>query len=111
MKIFWGLAMNVGEYLGRNRLEGIYVLIIYDISLDASRSSFAKLMEGFGFRVQKSAFEAYLTPGKYEKLLRLIPGCIDPATDSVRVYQLHCSCDIRLFGSNRQIRADDAVII
>ena len=38
-----------------------YVLIIYDIVDNAKRVRLAKFLQGYGFRVQKSAFEALIS--------------------------------------------------
>lgn len=54
----------------------IYVLIIYDIVSNRRRVAFAKKMSGYGFRVQKSAFEAMIT-GKF--VYRA--NCRNPAND------------------------------
>lgn len=37
------------------------ILIIYDISDNKHRLEISKLLEGYGTRIQKSAFEAWLT--------------------------------------------------
>ena len=36
---------------------------VYDVTDDAERARVAKVIEGFGVRVQKSAFECHLTRG------------------------------------------------
>ena len=46
-----------------------FILIIYDIVENKKRVKFAKLLSGYGIRVQKSAFEAMLTKQRYNKLL------------------------------------------
>ena len=47
----------------------LYILIIYDIVNNKKRTAFAKKMSGYGFRVQKSAFEALISEHLYRKLL------------------------------------------
>ena len=89
----------------------VYALIIYDIQSDKLRLKFASLMEGFGYRVQKSAFEVYLSDSKFEKLLKLIPKFIDPNSDSVRVYKLRTDSKIYFFGQNIQINMDNLIIV
>ena len=89
----------------------VYALIIYDIQSDKLRIKFATLMEGFGYRVQKSAFEVYLSDSKFENLLKLIPKFIDPNTDSVRVYKLRTTSKIYFFGQNIQINMDNLIIV
>ena len=104
--------MIVQEYLEKDQIERIYLLIICDIQSNTNRIKFAKMLGGFGHRVQKSAFETYLSPKKYEKLLKLIPKNIDPATDSVRIYRLKGNGKIFLFGDNNvRIKPQDAIII
>lgn len=44
-----------------------YVLV-YDVTDDAERTRVAKVVEGFGVRVQKSAFECHLTKGARAQL-------------------------------------------
>lgn len=39
----------------------MYILVIYDIVDNNRRVKFAKKMNGYGFRVQKSAFEAMIS--------------------------------------------------
>ena len=89
----------------------VYALIIYDIQSDKLRIKFATLMEGFGYRVQKSAFEVYLSDSKFENLIKLIPKFIDPNTDSVRVYKLRTTSKIYFFGQNIQINMDNLIIV
>ena len=38
--------------------DKVFVLIIYDISGNKKRLQLSKLLQGYGFRIQKSAFEA-----------------------------------------------------
>ena len=48
--------------------DKVFVLIIYDIVENRKRVKLAKLLQGYGFRIQKSAFEAVVTKKKYKKL-------------------------------------------
>lgn len=43
-------------------------LLIYDVSDDRERRAVEKVAAGFGFRVQKSAFECLLKRGQKERL-------------------------------------------
>lgn len=89
----------------------IYILVIYDIVDNKKRVAFAKKMNGYGFRVQKSAFEAYVSEDLYKKLLTAIPGLIDRTTDSVRVYKIKGSGEVNLFGVSPQIEDEEVIII
>ena len=64
-----------------------FILIIYDI-VENKRVKFAKLLSGYGIRVQKSAFEVMLTKQRYNKLIEEIPHYIDKCEDSVRIYKV-----------------------
>ena len=65
-----------------------FVLIIYDIVDNRKRVKLAKLLSGYGKRVQKSAFEAMLTTQRYNKLIEEIPRSIDKTEDNVRIYKI-----------------------
>ena len=76
----------------------IFALIIYDIIDNKARIKFAKFLQGYGTRVQKSAFEAFLTQEKYHKLLREIPRHIKKEDNVIFHYRMlikilnHLSC-------------------
>lgn len=89
----------------------IYVLVIYDIVNNKTRTAFAKKMAGYGFRVQKSAFEALISRQKYNKLISEIPMLIDPEQDSVRVYKMTGFGQVSLFGQSTTIENEDVIII
>ena len=63
-----------------------YVLIIYDIVDNSRRTKLAKFLQGYGFRVQKSAFEALISHSLYTKLLREIEKFVTKE-DSIRIYK------------------------
>ena len=89
----------------------IYILIIYDIINNKRRARFAKMMESYGMRVQKSCFEAYLSESLYRKVLDEIPNHIDEAEDSIRVYRMIGSGEVSLFGKNVEPKVEDIIII
>ena len=64
------------------------VLVIYDITENKRRNRMVKCLERYGVRVQRSAFEAFLTKKKYECLVGEAQHLIDGATDSLRIYLL-----------------------
>ena len=81
-----------------NSIKKLYILVIYDIVDNKRRVRFAKKMNGYGFRVQKSAFEAMVTENLYRHLLHDIPELIDCRSDSVRVYKIRGYEEVSLFG-------------
>ena len=61
-------------------------LAVYDVTDDAERRRAAKVLEGFGVRVQKSAFECELTRGARATLERRLNG-LQLATGFVFLYR------------------------
>ena len=91
--------------------DTIYVLVIYDIVKNTRRIAFAKTMCGYGFRVQKSAFEALISKQKYNKMLENIPKLIDQSEDSVRVYRMSGFGAVSLFGINEKLQNEEVIIL
>ena len=61
----------------------MFYVISYDIPNDRRRSQLAKVLKGFGTRVQYSVFEAHLNRTQYEQLKRAVARVIDFSKDSV----------------------------
>ena len=101
---FWNTEEN-------NYSKKLFVLVIYDIIDNKLRVKFAKEMSGYGFRVQKSAFEALIEEKLFIKLKREIPKLIDPEEDSVRIYRMTGYGEVNLFGVNSKIQAEDVIVI
>ena len=74
------------------------VLVIYDITNDKRRTKMVRCLERYGVRVQKSAFEAFLTERKYDELVARTTHLIDPYTDSLRIYLLANHTSVRSWG-------------
>ncbi|MDY5497366.1 MAG: CRISPR-associated endonuclease Cas2 [Anaerobutyricum sp.] len=100
---FW----NTEESYGKKN----FILVIYDIVDNKRRVRFAKKMEGYGFRVQKSAFEALLPESIYQKLIKEIPGYIDAKEDSVRIYRMTGYGEVKMFGQNVTLSSEDVIVI
>jgi len=64
-----------------------YILLIYDISDNRRRIKISKLLEGYGKRVQMSAFECFLNTKQYDKLVHSIHK-IAKKDDNIRIYDL-----------------------
>ena len=92
-------------------IRQLYVLIIYDIVDNKRRNRFAKEMSGYGFRVQKSAFEAMIPEHLFKTLLIKIPSLIDEQSDSVRVYKIRGEGKVALYGTNLRIGSEEVMII
>lgn len=90
--------------------DRLFVLIIYDIVENKRRVKFAKMLLGYGFRVQKSAFEALLPAKKYEKLIYEIPHYIG-AEDSVRLYKIKGKGQVVSWGEGEPQNLEDIILI
>ena len=84
------------------------VLIIYDITDDRRRVKFAKFLSSFGYRVQKSAFEAKLTKKQYERLRRGIEVRFRKE-DNIRIYKFQSESEIFSYG-DKDCQFDEEVI-
>ncbi len=83
----------------------LYV-IAYDIPDDARRLKLAKVLEGFGQRVQRSVFECDLTEREYRALTKKVARVIDlDEGDSVRIYRLcsACAASVEVKGEGPQV--------
>lgn len=89
----------------------VFVLIIYDIISNKRRTKFANEMSGYGFRVQKSAFEALLEENQLRKLEAEIEDYIDVQEDSVRIYRMTGYGEVKLYGQNTKIEAEDVILV
>ena len=87
-----------------------YVSIIYDIVDNAKRVRLAKFLQGYGFRVQKSAFEALISFSLYNKLLREIGVYVDEE-DSIRIYKIVGQGQVTILGKNEKVQNGDCIII
>lgn len=70
----------------------LYV-ISYDIAVDRRRTRLAKVLEGFGQRVQWSVFECNLDDREYAVLERKLRRILKPDEgDNLRTYRLCSTC-------------------
>ena len=74
----------------------MFYVISYDIPDNQRRNQLAKVLKGFGNRVQYSVFEAHLNKRQYEELKRSVTDVIDLSEDSVRYYALCGACEGRI---------------
>ena len=92
------------------RQDNVFVLIIYDIVENKKRVQLAKYLQGFGFRIQKSAFEAIIPKKKYRKLLAGI-GQYVGKDDSVKVYKIIGKGQVTTYGKAIDIEQEEVIII
>ena len=73
-------------------------LIIYDIETDKIRTKVVHILESYGIRVQKSAFECHLNDKKLVALKNQLKK-VATEDDSIRIYRIDKTCfDISEFG-------------
>ncbi len=70
----------------------MFYVISYDIPDNQRRNQLAKVLKGFGSRVQYSVFEAHLTRSQFEQMKQAVNRVIDPDEDAVRYYALCSAC-------------------
>lgn len=66
----------------------MFYVVSYDIVDDRRRTKVAHLLEGYGLRVQKSVFEAVLTPDQYQMLQKKLNQYLKADEDQVRFYPM-----------------------
>ena len=70
----------------------MFYVISYDIPDDGRRNQLAKVLKGYGTRVQYSVFEAHLNARQFDALKQTVARLIDASEDSVRYYALCNAC-------------------
>jgi CRISPR-associated endonuclease Cas2 len=104
---FFNIPLDDGPSANTTRW---YVLIIYDIPDNRKRTRLAKLLSGYGFRIQKSAFEAILTKPKYTKMLQALKKLVNDE-DNIRIYRIRGIGEVTIFGSGELIENEDVVVL
>ena len=98
---------DISEEYEQNK---VFVLIIYDIVENKARIKLSKLLLGYGFRIQKSAFEAILPKKKYHELLAKLPSYVSDE-DSIKVYKIIGRGQVVSFGKKMETEQEEIVVI
>lgn len=80
----------------------MHILVIYDIYDNKRRRRIVKELNGYGTRVQKSAFECIITDAMAARLEKKLSDIIDK-NDSIRIYRLCAGTKIKSFGAKTDI--------
>ena len=83
---------------------------IYDIIENNRRNKLVKLLEGYGFRVQKSAFESRLSERQYQKLLCDIEK-FAKENDNIRIYKINGQGEIHSYGIKQDEFENEVLIL
>ena len=91
-------------------------LIAYDIPDDRRRSRAARVLEGFGDRVQYSVFVVDALPAQFVSLQAALEAVLDPGEDSVLVCDLGLTATLgaeqfSFLGRSREISVDGPIVI
>ena len=87
------------------------ILIIYDISSTKKRNRLIKILEEYGVRVQKSAFEAQINDIKLAKLVQKIERRIKiEENDNIRIYKINKINEVVAFGNSSSV-TEDLIIV
>ncbi len=98
-----------GEFQNGNNNK-VYALVIYDITDNKTRGRFAKFLQGYGERIQKSGFEVVISEKKFSQLLKEIPKYCS-STDSIRVYRISGKNLVYKWGITTDVTQDEIIIV
>ena len=85
------------------------ILIIYDIIDNKRRTKMVKLLESYGTRVQRSAFEALINRSQYSKIEGIKKTISNE--DNVRIYRLNSSNEVLLLGESYSVYEEEVIIV
>ncbi len=93
-------------------MNKIYVVIAYDIPDDKRRTKVAKILEGYGERMQYSLFECKITKVQYLRLRAQLEEVIEPEEDEVSFYFL-CEIDVKRIEriGRRRLLSETAIFV
>ena len=91
----------------------MFVVIAYDIVCDRRRQRLAKLLSGYGERVNFSVFECDLKPRQFDRLQQRIAKSINPDEDRVRFYELCLDClkRVQVQGRTSTLFRDKSLVV
>ena len=87
--------------------------IAFDVADDRVRYRVVKTLLEYGYRVQKSVFEGYLSQCDVTECIAKLDAIIDKDTDSVRVYPLCKKCEeqVTILGTGKKIEQLEYIIV
>lgn len=86
------------------------VLVIYDIVDDKKRNRLAKFLSGYGYRIQKSAFEMMLNKRQYKTLLSQLKKYVSEE-DSIRVYKIVGYSERTIYGIKQDYDCEEVIVV
>ena len=70
----------------------MFVVAAYDTPNDRRRLRFAKILLDYGYRVQKSVFEAEAPREVIQEMIQRLDKVVDQREDSIRIYHVCQRC-------------------
>ncbi len=91
----------------------MFLVVSYDVVDDRRRLKVAKVLTGYGRRVQKSVFECDLDERRSLKMKQEVDRLIDHQEDSVRYYVLcpRCRRSVEVSGWGTVSEEDEVIIV
>ncbi|MBE9033034.1 CRISPR-associated endonuclease Cas2 [filamentous cyanobacterium LEGE 11480] len=92
--------------------DGFY-LVCYDVVDNNRRNRIAKLLKGYGLRVQKSVFECMLNDDQLQMVQKRLHKYLQPEEDQVRFYPMsgHTRRKVMILGVQPDCEVDDDIFI
>ena len=107
MGLYFNLSSEEKEFAKK---KSFFCIIIYDIVSNKRRLKLAKLLEGFGLRVQRSCFEVDLEKSNYQTLIRELEDFYDPdQLDNIIIYVGSREETMRLNTDEVEVEKDDCL--
>ena len=107
-----GYTMLLYEIYGEVENRGLtpYIGVLHK-NQEGHPALASDLMEEYGYRVQKSAFEALLDQKMFVKLRSEIPKVIDEKEDCVKIYRLKGVSETVTWGNMQEVSDDEMIFI
>lgn len=80
---------------GRDRDVVVLCVIAYDVVDNRRREKAARLLLGYGRRVQYSVFECHLSPEEMTEVWKELQSVLDCSVDRCHLYRLCPTCETR----------------
>ena len=87
------------------------ILVIYDVADNKKRRRIVKLLESYGNRVQKSAFECDISQASVMEIERRALELIDVEEDSFRLYSMNSYNTLFSIGGPEQEKAKEYDVV
>lgn len=92
-------------------MSALYVVVAYDIEDDRRRTRIARILEGYGERVQWSVFECHIEERHLQRLVRTLERVMCPG-DAIRVYRMPRSrADVLILGGRQIVESPRVIIV